>query len=114
MPPRPRNSRMSSCGKCGAMVSGGNGAAGEAAASVKTVSVFRLRAIKQFGHNPAGALAGRGAPHCGQRCEEVSLIPVTYRSAKNCYKTAGCDRKSEIRNPKSEGNPNAEKLKMKK
>src|SRR6266446_3976707 len=76
---------MSSCGKRGARVSGGKGAAGAAAVSVKTVSVFRLRAIKQLGHSPAGAFSESGAPHCGQGCDEVLLITNTYRSAADCY-----------------------------
>src|SRR6266403_3922349 len=78
---------MSSCGKCGARVSGGKGAAGAAAVSVKTVSVFRLSAIKQFGHSPAGAFSESGAPHCGHRCEEALLITISYRTAEGCYRT---------------------------
>ena len=82
MPPRPRHSRISSCGKCGAICSGGNGGCADvafAASPVKTVSVFRFNAMRHRGHNPAGALGGRGAPHCGQFVIGSVSMPVTNR-----------------------------------
>src|SRR5690242_5617176 len=84
MPPRPRHPRISSCGKCGAIASGGSGTVGTAPESPDTtVSVFRFRAMRQLGHNPAGAFSSSGAPHCGHF--ELLLIPDTYRSANDCY-----------------------------
>ena len=48
---------------------------------MSTVSVFKFNAIRQFGHNPAGALAWSGAPHWGQSGNDSLLMPFTYRLA---------------------------------
>src|SRR5947207_7553032 len=85
MPPRPRHSRISSWGKCGAICSGGNGGRAAGVSSVKTVSVFKFNAIRQPGHSPAGAFAGSGAPHWGHFGNDSLLMPITYRLTGACY-----------------------------
>src|ERR1700722_20290040 len=85
MPPRPRHSRISSCGKRGAICSAGKGGCAAMGASVKAVSLFRFNAMRQWGQRPAGALAGRGAPPCGHFGDDSLLIPDNYRRGGDCY-----------------------------
>src|SRR5258706_4776312 len=93
MPPRPRHSMISNCGKNFAMASGagalGRGetglARGEPVSPATSVWVAMFIAIRQRGHNPVGELGGSDVPHCGQTGFDSVLIPVTYRSAEDCY-----------------------------
>ena len=77
IPPRPRHSRISSCGKCGAMCSGGSGGCATGVSPVKTESGVRFNAMRQFGQRPSGASGGRIAPHCGHFGIGSVFMPVT-------------------------------------
>src|SRR5437899_1368206 len=105
MPPRPRHSMISKCGKNLAMVSGAGGLSDGAlfgppadlSSLGKSVCVAIFIAIKQRAHNPAGELAGIAPPHPGQTGADCVLIPNTYRVAKDCYKiSAFGENTSEI------------------
>jgi hypothetical protein len=41
--------------------------------------------MRHFGHNPAGAFAASGEPHCGQLLDDFVFTPVTDRLAESCY-----------------------------
>src|SRR6266480_495461 len=93
MPPRPRHSMISNCGKNFA-ISSGVGAMGGGETilvprgpvlSATSVGVAMFMAIRQRGHNPVGELGGSGVPHCGQTGVDPVLIPDTYRSPPVAY-----------------------------
>src|SRR5579871_2819229 len=81
MPPRPRHSRISSCGNNLAMSPTGKGGPGgdfaEAGSPVISVCVARFMAIRQRGQSPSGESGGMGAPHFGHLggmiCVEVGM-----------------------------------------
>src|SRR6266568_612541 len=68
MPPRPRNSRMSNCGKCFASSStfGGSKPLNGEPAEVAFASASRVRAIRHLGQMPWGASGASFEPHSGQ------------------------------------------------
>src|SRR5262245_15798635 len=75
MPPRPRHSRISSCGKCGASSLGvRGGCAAGASAPVKPVSLVTFKAARQRGHSPLGASAGSATPHLGHAGDDGALM----------------------------------------
>src|ERR1035437_4410685 len=93
MPPRPRHSRISKLGKCGAISAGVGGTVlgplGELVLGpVSSVWVAMFIAIRQRGHSPAGEFAGSGSPHWGQINFVVLLMSVTYRWAGEGYTAA--------------------------
>src|SRR6185369_4963898 len=95
MPPRPRHSMISNCGKNFAISSGVSAmrggetvlVSGGPVLSVTSVCVAMFMAIRQRGHNPVGELGGSGVPHCGQTGVDSALIFDTYRLPMICYTT---------------------------
>src|SRR3954471_1559911 len=65
MPPRPRQAKTSSCGKCGAISSSEGGSDRNPSALVRTLSAVRLRLARQRTQRPSGASAATVAPQRG-------------------------------------------------
>src|SRR5205823_8026208 len=65
MPPRPRQAKTSSCGKCGASSSSEGGSDRGASAPVSTLSAVRLSFARHRTQRPSGASAATLAPQRG-------------------------------------------------